>query len=330
MKRVLTWLPYLGLLTLALVALVRSFGSEGLGLIELPTPPLVEIADLKYESGSATLAGQVLNAADEALPEALVMIDVDGEIVWDYTDGQGRFVLKRVPVGALEVRVVRRKFAPQTFRTSTEIEDVVLRMTAAIAPPPVLPDIEESDFEGEVLAAIAGRGLLDYEIQLIPISGPSEFGAPIPVRATIGADRHFSFPRLLHGAYEVRVLPPWAAGGSWPNLVDPEQALHVHGPASKSGSFALKSGELAGRLIDSGGHPVQGALVRVAPAANPARPWIPIPSGSGGAFVVRDLPPDLYLLQVNAGEASFAETIEVRASSTAQVDVPPLELRRGK
>ncbi|MFT7486157.1 MAG: hypothetical protein ACI9F9_002011 [Candidatus Paceibacteria bacterium] len=330
MKRFLDWLPHLGLLTLLLVAIVHSFGSEGLGFIDLPNPPKVDLSDLAYSSGTSHVIGQVLNEKQEAIAEALVWTEIEGELVWDYTDIQGSFELERIPPGAHSLSVVRRKFAREQFEVEAPGEGVVVTLTGAVSESPQLPEIEESDISGEVIAPIAGRALVHYEVQLVPVDPPSFLGAPIPVRAVIGPDRRFSFPALIHGAYSVRVLPPWAKGGSWPNLIETDSALYVHGPASKNMKLQLLAGELAGRLIDTSGEPVRGALVRATLVTDPTRPWLPVSSGNAGNFLIRDLPPGKYRLEIHAGQSGFDQEVEVFGAITSHVDVPPLLLRREK
>lgn len=327
MRRLFTWLPYVGLCLLGVAALVRTFRSEGLDLAEFPRPPRVEFVDEVLASGTESIGGRVLDAAGSPIAEALVMADLDGELVWDYADAQGAFELERLPAGEVRLSALARKYATRVWTVHAPAGELVVDLGAPVDPPPSLPVIGESDLEGQVIAAIAGRGLLGYEVQLVPVLPPQTFGAPTPVRTEVGADRTFRFEALLHGEYRVLILPPWAQGGSWPNLVEPAQERFTHGPAVQRVTFAIQAGEIAGRLVDSRGEFVEGALIRVAAEQHPARPWLPLLSDATGHFLVRDLPPGVYRLEVAAGEARLDERVRVLGGVTSEVDLDPLVLR---
>ena len=327
MGRLWNVLPWAGLALLLALATFRALRREGLELPDFPRPPRVEFAPEVYATGTESLRGTVVDDKGRPVAEALVMADLNGELVWDYTDPGGTFELSRLPGAELRITVVARKYTSAVRLVQPPLGDLNIDLGPEVEPPPHLPEIGEGDLEGSVTAAITGRGLLDYEVQLVPVRPPEELGAPIPVHARVGADRTFRFPALLHGEYRVRVLPPWAGGGSWPDLAAPQDARFVHGPATERLEVAIHAGEIAGRLIDLEGQFVEGALVRVAPLDAPGRPWRPLQTDEAGAFTVRDLPPGRYRLQVDAGEASLDEVIDVLTGVTAEVDLDPLELR---
>ncbi len=324
MRRLISWLPYLGLALLATTLLVRGFRTEGLDLPEFPRPPVVELPASVLTNESEELRGRVVDEAGEAVSEALVLAEFSGELTWDYSDLQGHFKLQQLPSQELDVSVLARTFATQRLRTRPGPEELLISLGEPAPPPPSLPLIGQSNLEGEVIAAIAGRGLLGYEVQLIPKQPPQTFGAPIPMRAEVGADRTFRFQGLIHGEYLVRVLPPWARAGSWPNLVSRDQLSLVHSPAVKSTRLQLEAGEIASRLVDGEGEFVRGAVILVEPAEDRGRPWFPAQSGDHGEFLVRDLPPGRYRLEVASGEARIVELVEVLAGVTSEVDLPPL------
>jgi len=325
--RIWNALPWAGLALLLGLATFRGLRREGLKLPDFPRPPRVEFAPEVYATGAESLRGTVVDDTNRPVAEALVMADLNGELVWDYTDLGGAFTLSRLPDAELRVTVVARKYTSAVRMVRPPRGDLRIDLGPQVEPPPHLPEIGEGELEGSLNAAITGRGLLDYEVQLVPVQPPEELGAPIPVRARVGADRTFRFPALLHGEYRIRVLPPWARGGSWPNLAAPEDAPFVHGPATERLEVTIHAGEIAGRLIDLEGQFVEGALVRVAAVDAPGRPWPPLQTDETGAFSVRDLPPGRYRLQVDAGESSLDEVIDVLARVTAEVDLDPLELR---
>lgn len=327
MKHPFTWLPYAGLLLLASALVVRGCRTEGLDLPDFPVPPVVQLPSEILTVGTERIAGRVLGVDGEPLPESLVLIDLDGELAWDYCDTQGRFAIERLPASTLRMTVLAREYEASEYFVAAPEEDLLLELRKPLPPTPVLAEIAESPLEGEVTAAMSGRGWADYEVQFVPVDPPQTLGTPVPVATRLGADRRFAFESLIHGEYEVRILPPWAAGGSWPNLADPATSRFVHGPAKKRAEIRVRTGELAGRLLDTGGEFVEGAFVRVSPGGNRGRPWKPELSDTEGAFVVRDLPPGTYELRIDAGEAHYAERIEVFEGTSSEVDVPPLELR---
>jgi hypothetical protein len=329
-KRFIQIFPYLGLLVLGLAVAVGSFGSEGLGLLQFSKPPELALASFTPSPHQAAAAGRITSEAGEPIAEVLVMAEVDGQLVWDYSDAEGRFKLTQLPTGPLELTLLRRMMEPQTFQGNVPSTDMEFVMRAPLAPVPTLPAIGQSHMDGEVLNSIPERGLLGYEVQLIPVEAPQVIGAPIPARTRVGADRRFHFDNLMHGQYSVRLLPPWAVGGTWPNLIDTQQAFFEHGPATKNPVFSTACGEISGRLIDREGQEVEGALIRVAPVDRAEHPWAPLPSNDHGQFLVSDLPPGSYRLQIDAGGDEYNQVIEVTRGVTSRVDVRPLEIHRQK
>lgn len=327
MRRLFTFLPYVGLLLFALALVVRALRTEGLDLPEFPAPPHVEFAGEVLANGSERLSGTVVDGEGQPVAEALVMADLGGELVWDYTDPLGAFELVELTPGEVRVTIVARKFASRIETLAVPATGVRIDLGQTVPPPPSVPHIGESDLEGSLAAAVPGRGLLGYEVQLIPVQPTETFGAPLPARTRVGADRTFRFEALLHGEYRVRILPPWAAAGSWPNLVEESAELFTHGPAVAGLDLTIHAGEIAGRLIDTRGEFVEDAMVQAAPVDAPTRPWVPVLSDGTGRFHLRDLPPGEYRLQVTAGEARLDERVLVLAGVTSEIDLDPLEVR---
>ncbi len=329
MKRLLRWFPYLGLVVLGLAIAVRSAEHDGLGLLSIPDPPVLDLEGYEPSPHAHSVSGQVLAMEGVPLAEVLVMTQSEGELIWTHSDLEGRFELTNLDAGPLTVTLARRAQDRRTYEVVAPNAQLELLYDPPVSEPPTLPEIEESELTGEILAAIAGRGLLGYEVQLIPVLPPETIGAPIPVRTLVGADRRFLFSKLLHGEYRLRLLPPWAVGGTWPNLIGEDQGVIVHGAASKTLALQQSCGEISGRLIDVEGDEVVGALVRVTPKDRTDRPWIPVLSSASGQFQVLDLPPGLYSLRVEAGEDRYIEEVRVHPGETSRVDVRPIRLRSG-
>lgn len=327
MKRLLNLLPWIGLGLIMLAMLVRGLREEGLGLRAFPAPPDVLLGTHDSTAPAAHLSGVLLNDEGEVVSEALVLAAFNGELAWTYTDVQGRFDLQHLPAGPVELEVVARKYRTERFQTKAPGADLEFVMNEPVDEVQRVPALERSDLEGHVVSSVGRRGLLDYEVLLLPARAPHEFGEPVPVRAAVGADRGFRFEGLIHGEYRVVILPPWAKGGSWPNLCDSAQRTYTHGPSAGELELPMAAGELHGRVLDTTGRPVEGALVLLAPEAAPNRPWQPAASDATGAFEVRDLPPGSYQLDLRAGEASWRESVKVLAGHTSVLDLPPLAVR---
>ncbi len=308
--------------------LFRGLRREGLGLRAFAAPPDVLLSTFDIEAPTSQLGGVVRTEEGAGIAEALVLAAFDGELAWTYTDAQGEFLLEHLPPRALELEVVARKFRTQTFPGLTAGDGLELVLTEPVAEVPELLELERSDLDGLVASKVGKRGLLGYEVVLLPARSMHLFGEPVPVRATVGADRAFHFEDLIQGDYRVVVLPPWARGGTWPNLCESSSRTYVHGPSSGELELPLASGEIFGRVLDSEGQPVHGAFVVVTPSANNERPWPPASSDPSGAFELRDLPPGAYDLKLHAGEASWQESVIVLAGHTSVLDLPPLEVHK--
>ena len=327
MKRVLHYLPYAGLALLVLALLVRGLRREGLGLASFPAPAETVLAGVDYAPPAASIVGRVVDAEGEPVSEAFVVTRLGSELGWTFSEVNGAFDLVHLPPGATTVQVVARHFRARSFTLDAPGEDVVLVLDERLAELEELPELSREDLEGELRTPATRRGLLGYEVVLLPEGPLHEAGSTIPARAEVSADRGFRFPELLHGAYRVVVLPPWARGGSWPNLCDEAHRVLEHRPSGGALELPLAAGELGGRVLDAAGDPVHGAIVRVTPAGEPRRPWPPVATGSDGGFEVSDLPPGTYAVEVQAGEGRWTAEAEVQAGYTSVLDVPPLALR---
>ena len=195
---------------------------------------------------------------------------------------------------------------------------------------PELPALETAPLTGTVAPSITGRGLAGYQVLLLPARPLSEFGEPVPRRTTVAADRSFQFDDLILGEYRVVVLPPWAAGGDWPNLCAPESRRLAHDRAGPTGGveLALAGGEIRGTITDLAGRFLEGALCMVSIDALPGRVWPAIKTAPDGSFLIRDLPPEVYRLEVRAGSGSLSLVVEVPPGATVEADLPPLDPAR--
>ncbi|MCB9914679.1 MAG: carboxypeptidase regulatory-like domain-containing protein [Planctomycetes bacterium] len=327
MRRLVQRLPWLGLLLLAVALVVRALRPEGLGLRAFPAPPEVLLADFEPSVHAAHVAGRVLDASGAPVAEALLVADLAGELAFTYSDATGAFELAGVPPGELVLEVVARRFRAQRFPAGAPADALELVLDEPLAELDELPALARGDLAGEVTTPAARRGLLGYEVVLLPAGPVNEPGRPVPVRAEVAADRSFRLPGLLFGEYRVAILPPWARGGTWPNLCAEDARTFVHGPTTPRVGLPLAAGEVHGRVLDEDGDAVAGAQVLVTPADDPRRLWPPVSSAADGSFEVGDLPPGDYRVAVRAGEGRWEQRVAVLAGHTSVLDVPPLALR---
>ena len=163
----------------------------------------------------------------------------------------------------------------------------------------------------------AGYGVPGAEVD--ELSGAVARSLPVDAGGFFGADD------LVEAAYHVRVLPLWAKGGSWPIL---DEIRHEHGTTEGPLTLRVKAGEVQGRLVDTGRHAIEGALVQVWPLGNKERPWPPQQTDSGGWFSVGDLPPGPYEVQVQAGGTKKQMGVQVRAGERKFLRFNEIDVRR--
>lgn len=327
MKRPIHYLPYAGLVLLGAALLFRGLRREGLALAAFPAPAADVLPAHEVTPPSASIAGRVLDTGGSAIPEAFILTDLGGELAWSFSDAEGSFELPHLPAGATTVEVVARHFRPRKFTLDAPSSQALFVLDERLPELEPLPELGRADLRGQLTTPATRRGLRGYEVVLLPDGPLRETGRTVPVRATVTADRGFEFPALMHGAYRVLVLPPWARSGTWPNLCARSARAYDHGPASSELVLPLAAGELSGQVLDASGDAVHGAIIEVTPRDAPERPWPPTSSDAQGVFLVADLPPGVYRVLVRAGAGRWEAEAEVEAGATSVLDVPPLSLR---
>jgi hypothetical protein len=325
-------------LPIALLAVLTALALYALGR-EVPfqqqidsLPPDPVLAPPALGVGAASLVGRLLDPRGEPLEGASLSTLQRGRPLWTYTGADGVFRLDEVDEGPLEISVVARGHAAQVFRTVAGRGPVELRVAATLDPPPSLPDPPTSDLVGQIALPLAPDERADYEVVLVPDATPDTFGVGVPRRARTDGDGTFRIEDLVHGDYRVRLLPPWAAGGSWPNLLAPWQdpaPLLTHPAADGPPRLESIAGALAGVALErtrpgTDPAPVEGALVLVSPLGVGAdghpdpHPFPGEQSGPDGAWQVRHLPPGRYRVTLAAGTDRREAVVTVRAG--ARVD----------
>jgi Carboxypeptidase regulatory-like domain len=322
-------------------------------LLARPTPPdpalfgagpelARTLGPLALPAGTLTLTGRVTTADGRPAPEAFVVLlppeDGPGELPplhHAYSDAEGRFALEGLPAGPLRVVLSHPSAPPRTFALELPHEGEVAWSLAAPLPElPALPQQETSTLSGVVRAdEAAPEGALDltgFEVWLVPAADTPLLAGASERRTSTDAQGAFALVELTAATYEVRVLPGWARGGTWPILARGGVTVRAGEPHSLG--LALEVGAVEGTLLDPGGRPLPGAVVSVAalaaldPVGQPAL-WPPAVTDAEGRFRVGLLPPGRYLVHVRAGAARGDAEVVVAAGQSRGVPFGALDPR---
>lgn len=330
MKRVFLALPFIAI-AFFVIGLARELSERDDSVDHFEIAPEDEL-HLSFDEpfGEETLQGTVTGSNGETLYDAIVYTRVGDTPCWDRTDPAGRFELKRLPPGPWRVFVVSRGYRPESFAVADGATARNLALAAPLESLPEIPEFVTATLEGRLVDAnIPDANFEGYELSLQPMSPLEERTTPFPRRVVANAEGKFVLEDLAQGRYRVHVLPPWASGGVWPNLVAPDERTWSFQP-SEAGSgheIRLERGEIQGRLTDSKGAFLEGALVLVESADDKRRVWPTVSTSQEGAFLLGDLPPGRYRVRARAGAGVTEQLVEVRAGLTLNLDLDPLVTR---
>jgi protocatechuate 3,4-dioxygenase beta subunit len=292
-----------------------------------------ELAPVSVPLGTERLAGRVLAADGRPAGEVLVTLS-RGEAAtpaspgsaeplhWASTDREGRFELEGLDPGRYRAMLLTLGTPPASFPLDVPAPREVLWVLPEPRPDPEsLPEIRRARLEGRILAPLAeeGASLAGYEVWLAPAAGVPALAGAVERRARTDERGRFRFDGVVAVDHVARALPPWAAGGSWP-VVGSARAE----PGAGLVRIGIDAGEIAGLIDDAVGRPIEGALVQLAPADAPERPWPPAVTDEAGAFRIADLPPGSYRLSVRAGSADAVRAVEVRAGERTELAIAGL------
>ncbi len=331
MKRVFLALPFIALALFAL-GLAREWAENDDEVKHFRVAPEDEL-HLEFDEpfGDSRFSGTLTGSKGETLEDGVIYVRGGETPFWDRTNAAGHFELKRLPPGPWRVLVMARGYQPQTFEVADDNTARTLVLLTPIEPLPKIPRVEQGDLFGQLIDPnIPDADLSGYEISLQPEAPLEDRTTPFPRRAVTGPDGSFELLALSEGRYRIRVLPPWARGGIWPDLCAEEERRFVFDPTREDLELIIpvERGELHGRLTDSKGSFLEGALIVVESEEDSRRVWPTVSTSPEGSFLVTDLPPGSYRVRARAGAGETEQTVDVRAGLTLNLDLDPLATRR--
>lgn len=295
-------------------------------------PPGAQIEPLTSPLGELALSGRVVDVDSRPVAGVTVLVRSNDVPLWAETDADGAFRLEGLVAGPCDAALIKWGFPPQIAHLAAAEEGVEL----VIAPP--LPAIEPlvglsaGPVVGRVAHPIGGEyaDALGYELQFEPRGPASRLSGATFRRSTADARGFFSLEDLAHGSYQVRVLPSWASGGSWPNLIAAADAQLDHEPGSDAFFvFGLEAGAIEASVFDADGDELEGVYAILCDAADASRVWPPRMTDAYGVLRFTDLPPGRYRLALRAGESAVQEVlVDVDAAQIARPELPRLTVRK--
>ena len=318
---------------------ITSIGAVELPPVELPTGDEVLEGRVVDEDGQPIGdVGVHLFRAHRSQPETGPQGGAD-PLLWTRTAPDGRFRIEGAPSGEFEVALLALERPTARFSVSLPTKGPMRwQVPARATPPSTLAEIESLPLTGRLAPPVGTlptpHPVGGYEIWFEPLEGPSAWLAGrVPMRVDVDPNGRFKIEQLVCGRYLVRVLPSWARGGTWPIL---EEIAYTHPspgelePRSPDPSLPLRlrSGTLGGRAFDEEGLPLEGALVKVWPTAQPDHLWPTLATDTEGTFLIRDLPPGPYRVRLRAGGAAFEADVTIRIGARTTLTPPALDPRQ--
>jgi len=326
----------IGLFALALGRFVLADAPELPSFASTRAPAFRELpAWPELAPGAEPLRGRVTDPQGAPVEGALVYARPRDLPTWALSDAEGRFELPWPEPDATGeaqslLAVCAWGFPPFELTARRGPEELAIALPAREVPAAPVPHVTPAPIAGSVRPGRADDAPpFSFEVAFYPAEPPETLEAPVLRRVLCDPDGRFALPDLAAGRYRLRVLPAWAAGGSWPDLLGRPYELEHDPTAPRELELQLAEGALAGTLTDRRGRTVEGALLLLSDAENPGHLWPPATSDTRGGFLIEDLPAGRYRLFVEAGDARVEGVeVEVVAGLRSEVEVPPLAVRR--
>ena len=340
MKRFLPWLALLFLLGTGLAVLAgrpepldESLFGETLALPHNLNP-------LEFPRGELELQGRITAHDGAPAADALVVLERarpfepgPTPVRGAYTDAEGAFRFERLSAGAWRVVLQQVGVPPRSFTIELPAPGpVTWPLAPPLAPIEAMPELVRGALTGRVSAPAGfplAVTLLGLEVVFVPSAETPLLSGAAVRRVPCDAEGNFALADLVLADYDVHVLPRWARGGSWPELVRQRCAHRADGTRLE---LVLAAGVVEGTLLEASERPLVGAVVRITSlSAKDAlgRPqlWPPAQSDELGRFQSELLPPGRYLLHARAGAGSQDLELEVRAGEVRTAPFAPLAPR---
>ncbi len=288
-----------------------------------------ELESLPPALPDGVLAGRLLDEQGFAVPDADLSTQQDGRLLWAQTDERGRFELRGLFPGPLQLAVNVPGRTPEILAVPAPTLQTELRLTRPRDLAPVAPERSASDWGGRIRNPLDPNRLADFEVWLVPIGPADDLRSGVPRRVTTSADGSFRIPELLHAPYHVHVLPPDHEGALEPNLLVAwgAQAPRLdHGSGPPTDAWELVAGELYGELRAEGS-PVRSALVMLEALIDPdtergeTRVLPPAQTDRDGRWSVRDLPPGRYRIRVRGGGLQWEQEVVLDPRTSLEVQL---------
>ena len=259
----------------------------------------------------------VCDADGRPVPSAVVSVLVGDEVRGELSDEAGRVAMRGLPRGVRQVKVVAMGRDP--LQVELPDDDAAARLVlGAIAPAPSFAGAERGRCLVKVVAPV-DVDLIGMELWLEPEADSLRIDAPVPARAVLQAGGTARFEGLWPGAYDVHLLPEWAAGGSWPRLGAPSKVVVAANEVEVECRFAGARADVA--VLDARGRPVGGALVVLRTGGDAPRPAPGFATTADGKGRSTWLPAGRWTVAVQAGGDKGAAEVELVAGQTTAVVV---------
>ena len=276
-------------------------------------PPPGDVRAAEPDVGLATLRGTLVDHLGQPVVGAALVVERAGRPIWTFSDARGRFELAELDPGATSVAVTHEAFGARTVPALAGDEPVVLELGEPLPGAPELRRPPAHDLDGRVGGGPPGS-FEGFELALLPLAPPERPGGGVPRRADLDGDGRFAVDALTAGEYELLLLPPWARGGTWPDLLSPldhPPLRYSHPPEDdpeRELELDLIAGEIAGRVLEADGRaPLEGGMITVLPVLGrdggdaESRRLPPTRTDRDGTFRVPWLAPGRYAVELVAG-----------------------------
>jgi len=317
-------IPLGTLAALALAFAIQRLASEPDPPINIQRPAPTTFKKLEPPPHGHKLLGKVTSPTGEAVDRALVCLHSGEEGRGCWTDALGAFRFDELGPGPWQATIAALGFESLSLELAESSTLQVVALQKALGPPPVLAKLEHAELAGRILVP-PDFDASGFEVVFDP-GEPTRIDSAVPRRAACDAQGNFKIEDLIVARYELRVLPAWARGGTWPDLLlgvgegAGEQREFTHQKGAGELRLRVALGTIAGALVEPDGGPIEGALVELELAGDPGHLWLPQSTDAAGKFALRALPKARYLLTLRAGGSTLTREIELGPSEDRELE----------